>query len=96
MNKEIEEEYLDTHPILTWLSVEPIPVTDCPLQVARTLSTMSGTIVGERRLLLNSSSWLCTDDIQFLFAFHLMCNPENNPGFFHVIGLVAITQQITW
>jgi hypothetical protein len=54
---------------------------------------MSGTIVGERRLSFKSSSWLSTNDIQFLFAF-LMCNSKAKSGIFRVIG-PAITQHIT-
>jgi hypothetical protein len=91
--KEIEA-YLDIRPILGWLSGERLPLTDRPLPIGEsgTLSTMSGTIVGDGRLMLHSSSWLSTDDIQFLFAF-LLRNPVNNPGFVHVIG-PAITHQV--
>jgi hypothetical protein len=65
------EEYLDTRPILRSLSDEPLPITDRPLMVSRSMSNMSGRIHGSTRKSLNSQSWLRTDEDQFLFAFLL-------------------------
>jgi hypothetical protein len=79
------EECLESQPILKWLSGEPLPLTDSPLSIPRSMSTMSGMITGQRCSLLNAKSWLSTDEIQFLFAF-CMRNPESNSGLFHVLG----------
>jgi hypothetical protein len=79
------EGYLDSRPILKGLSGEALPLTDRPLMIARSFSTISGLIVGERRAIMNSISWLSTDEIQFIFAF-LMRNPESCSGWFHVVG----------
>ena len=79
------EGYLDSRPILRGLSGDPLPITDRPLMIAKSLSTMSGTIIGERRVMLHKTSWLTTDEIQFLFAF-LLRNPESNSGWFHIVG----------
>jgi hypothetical protein len=46
---------------------------------------MSGQINGERRTIMNSTSWLSMDEIQFLLAF-LLRNPHENMGVFHVLG----------
>jgi hypothetical protein len=46
---------------------------------------LSGKINGQRRQLLNSTSWLATDEIQFLLAF-LLRNPESISGWFHLLG----------
>jgi hypothetical protein len=53
---------------------------------------MSGLIVGDRRVKMTSSSWLSTDEIQFLFAF-FMRNIDGNTGFLHVLSL-SITKSI--
>jgi hypothetical protein len=53
---------------------------------------MSGLIVGDRQVKMTSSSWLSTDEIQFLFAF-LMCNIDGNTGFLHVLSS-SITKNI--
>jgi hypothetical protein len=87
------EGYLESRPILKWLSREPLPLTDRPLSITRSMSTMSGMIIGQRRSLLNATSWLSTDEIQFLFAF-CMRNPESNSGLFHVLG-PSITHKIS-
>jgi hypothetical protein len=78
------EGHLDTHPILRWLSGEPLPVMEHPFFITRSMSTMSGMIIGNAWQLLNSRSWLSTNEILFLFAF-LLRNPESN-RFFHVLG----------
>jgi hypothetical protein len=78
------EGYLETRPILTWLSGDPLPITDRPLITTTSKSKISGSVLGERRKLLNSpDSWLSTDEIQFLVAF-LTRNQESN-RFFHVL-----------
>jgi hypothetical protein len=41
---------------------------------------------------MTSSSWLSTDEIQFLFAF-LMCNKDGNTGFLHVLSS-SITKNV--
>jgi hypothetical protein len=79
------EGYLDSRPILKGLSGEPLPLTDRPLPIHGTMSTISGQINGNRRTMMNSTSWLCTDEIQFLFAL-LLCNQHDNSGVFHVLG----------
>jgi hypothetical protein len=79
------EGYLDSRPILRGLSGGPLPITDRPFRPQKSLSRLSGLINGERRGLLNSTSWLATDEIQFLLAF-LMRNPESITGWFHVLG----------
>ena len=48
--------------------------------------------MGDRRVKMSSSSWLSTDEIQFLFAF-LMRNIDSNTGFLHVLSL-SITKNI--
>jgi hypothetical protein len=78
------EEYLDTQPILSSLSGEPLPRTDRPLITTRSPSSLSGTILQEKRQQLTSQSWLSTDEIQFLFAF-LLRNRQSN-RFVHVLG----------
>jgi hypothetical protein len=42
------EGYLDTCPILSWLSGEPLPKTERQLNTTRSLSTMTGLVQGER------------------------------------------------
>jgi hypothetical protein len=46
---------------------------------------MSGLIMGDRQMKMTSSSWLSTNEIQFLFAF-LMHNIDGNTGFLHVLS----------
>jgi hypothetical protein len=71
------EGYLDSCPIFKWLSGEPLSLTDRPLFYIKSVSTISGQIVGERRLNLTHTSWLSSDDVLFLFAF-LLCNQDGN------------------
>jgi hypothetical protein len=85
------EGYLESRPILKWLSGVPLSLTDRPLIVTRALSTMSGTVLGNRRKSLNGESWLSTDEIQFLYAFLLRNREENK--YLHVLG-PAITHKI--
>jgi hypothetical protein len=85
------ESFLKNHPILSWLSGEELPKTDRPLIFSRSLSKMSGSVLGIRWKALDSQSWLSTDEIQFLFAFFLR-NQEGNQ-FFHVLG-PAITNKV--
>jgi hypothetical protein len=87
------ESYLDTRPILRWLSIERLPLTDRPLTPRRSLCSLSGKILGSARVSLKPHTWLQTDEILFLFAF-LMRNKENNNGFVHVLG-PAITDKIS-
>jgi hypothetical protein len=77
------ESFIESCPILNFLSLDRLPLTDRPLMTARSSSTMSGLILGEKRVSFNTSSWLRTDEIQFLLAF-LTRNEENS--FFHVLG----------
>jgi hypothetical protein len=49
------------------------------------MSTISGQINGARRTKMNATSWLHTDEIQFLFAF-LLRNQHDTRGVFHVLG----------
>jgi len=79
------EGYLDLKPILKGLSGDALPLTDRPLPIQRTVSTLSGQITGQTRTQMNSTSWLCTDEIQFIFAY-LLRNPHENRGVFHVLG----------
>jgi hypothetical protein len=53
---------------------------------------MSGLIVGDPQVKMTSSSWLSTNEIQFLFAF-LVCNIDGNTGFLHVLS-PSITKNI--
>jgi hypothetical protein len=71
------EQYIDAHPILSGLSGDALPLTDRPLSTQRSMSRMSGQIVGECRTMLNSTSWLSTDEVQFLLAF-LMRNHDHD------------------
>jgi hypothetical protein len=50
------EGYVDTHPILSWLSEEPLPKTDRPLLYSRSPSRMSGSVLGIRQKSLDSQS----------------------------------------
>jgi hypothetical protein len=84
LSMRIIEGYIDSRPILKWLSGEQLPVTDRPLFYTKSVSTISGQIVGERQLNLHTTSWLSTDDILFLWAF-LLCNQDAN-RWFHVLG----------
>jgi hypothetical protein len=82
---KIIEGYLDSQPILRWLSGEPLPLTERPLLYRTSDSIISGKIVGDRRQVLNStSSWLSTDDIQFLFVLFLW--NQDASTCFHVLG----------
>jgi hypothetical protein len=87
------EACLIARPILKSLSLESLPDVDRPLLPLKTVSQMSGTILGQRRVSFDSTEWLSTQDIQFLFAF-LMRNPMSRSGFIHVLG-PAITQHIS-
>jgi hypothetical protein len=79
-------------PVLKWFLLSSLPLTDRSLEWKPSASSMSGLIVGEHRVKMTSSSWLSTDDIQFLFAF-LMCNIDGNTGFLHVLSS-SITKNI--
>ena len=79
------EGHLDSRPILKGLSGDPLPLTDHPLSIHRSMSRISRQINGKRQTMMDSTSWLSTDEIQFLLAF-LLCNEENNSGVFHVLG----------
>ena len=70
------ESFVVFSPILKSLSLDKLPLTDQPFRTARSSSSMSGLILGEKRLSLNERSWLKTDEIQFLLAF-LTRNEEN-------------------
>ena len=88
------EACLRTRSILKLLSGESLPGADRPLSVLNSVSRMSATILGQRRVLLsNSNEWLSTQDIQFLFAF-LMRNTMSRSGSVHVLG-PGITQHIS-
>ena len=87
------EASLRTRPILKFLSGEALPRTDRPLSVFKSVSRMSGLILGGSRVSFNSSAWLSCQDIQFLFAL-LLRNPMAKSGFVHVIG-PSITQHIS-
>jgi hypothetical protein len=87
------EACLRTRPILKSLSAESLPDVDRPLSVLKSVSRMSGIILGQCRVSFNSSEWLSTQDIQFLFAF-LMRNPMSRSGLVHVLG-PGITQHIS-
>jgi hypothetical protein len=76
------EGYLESRPILKWLSGDPLPITNRPMSFGR--SHHSGVITGECRTGLTPNSWLQTDHIQFLFAF-LLRNPETRSGLFYVV-----------
>jgi hypothetical protein len=80
---KVIESFVEFSPILKFLSLDRLPLTDRPLMTARSASTMSGLILGEKRVSLNTSSWLRTDEIQFLLAF-LTRNQESS--FFHILG----------
>ena len=77
------ESFAKDCPILNCLSLEKLPLTDRPLISIRSPSCISGLILGEKRVSFNQTSWLRTDEIQFLLAF-LNRNQQNS--FFHVLG----------
>ena len=81
------EGFLDTRPILKALSFDELPNTHRPMPMApnRSMSRMRGCITGRMRARMHSSSWLCTDEVQFLLTF-LLRNEEKNKGLFHVLG----------
>jgi hypothetical protein len=85
------EEYFDTRPILSSLSDQALPISDRPLTMKRSESTMVGRIVGPKCKTMNSTSWLCTDEVQFLFAI-LLRNQMSNKCF-HVFN-PTITQSV--
>jgi hypothetical protein len=86
------ESYADDLLILRWLPLSALPLTHRSLVCMRSASVMSGLIVGKCRVEMTSTSWLSTDEIQFLCAF-LMRNKEGNTGFLHVLG-PSITNNI--
>jgi hypothetical protein len=63
------ESFVDDLPILKWLSISALPLTHRPLSWMRSASVMSGLIVGDRRVQMTWTSWLSTDEMQFLCAF---------------------------
>ena len=77
------ESFAEVCPILNSLSLDKLPLTDRPLISIRSPSCISGLILGEKRVSFNQTSWLRTDEIQFLLAF-LNRNQQNS--FFHVLG----------
>ena len=81
------EGFFDTRPILKGLSFDQLPNTNRPMPMAtkRSMSRMKGYISGLMRTRMHSTSWLCTDEVQFLLAF-LLRNEEKNKGVFHVLG----------
>jgi hypothetical protein len=79
------EGFLDSRPILKGLSGDPLAITDRPLCTKKSMSRISGQINGQCRTKMNSTSWLSTDEVQFLFAF-LLRNQDNTSGVFHVLG----------
>ena len=88
------EACLRTASLLKLLSGESLPSSDRPLLVRKSLSRLSGTIVGNRRVLLsNFKEWMSTQDILFLFAF-LMRNTMSSSSLVHVLG-PGITQHIS-
>jgi hypothetical protein len=86
------ESFANDLPILRWLSLSSLPLTPRPLVCKRSASSMSGLIVGDRRVQMTSSSWLSMDEIQFLCAF-LMCNIDGYTDFLHVLSW-SITKDI--
>jgi hypothetical protein len=54
---------------------------------------MSGLIVGDRQVKMTSSSWLSTNEIQFLLFTFLMRNIGGNTHFLHVLS-PSITKNI--
>jgi hypothetical protein len=79
------EGLLDSHPILKGLSGKPFPDTHRPLCTKRSMSRISGQITGMHQTTMHSTSWLCTDEVQFLFAF-LLRNQDSTSGVIHVLG----------
>ena len=79
------EGFLDSRPLLKSLSLDQLPNTSRPLCIKRSMSKMSGHINGLGRTRMDSTSWLFTDKVQFLFAF-LLRNQDNNSGVVHVLG----------
>ncbi|MCK7580960.1 MAG: hypothetical protein MZV65_38670 [Chromatiales bacterium] len=78
------EEFFDTRPILKWLSGEPLPLTNRVYSPAKSATVMSGQIIGSCWSSMNRTSWLVTDEIQFLFAL-LMRNQKIEKPYFHVV-----------
>jgi len=93
------EGYLDSHPILRWLSGEPLSRTEQPLLWKKSLSSPTGRIVGERRRLMNTKSWLSTDDVQFLLTLFLRnqdastCFHILGPAIMHKVNIVYTTRE---
>ena len=56
-----------------------------PMSTKRSMSRMTGHISGFGLTRMHSTSWLFTDEVQFLLAF-LLHNQEKNKGVFHVLG----------
>jgi hypothetical protein len=79
------ESFANDLPILKSFFLSSHPLTHHPLECKRSASSISGLIMGDRRVKMTSSSWLSTDDIQFLFAF-LMHNIDGNTGFLHILS----------
>jgi len=79
------EGHFDSRPFLEGLSWDPLPLTDRPLPIYWSMSSVSGQIDGERRTKMNATSWLKTDEIQFLFGL-LLRNQHDHKGLLHVLG----------
>jgi hypothetical protein len=75
------ESFANDLPIVRSLSMSLLPLTCCPSECKQSASLMSGLTVGDRRVKMTSSSWLSTNEIQFLFTF-LMRNIDGNTVFF--------------
>jgi hypothetical protein len=86
------ESFAKELPILRSLSLSSLPLTPRPFVCKPSPSSMSGLIVGDRRVQMTSSSWLKTDQIQLLCAF-LMRDIDGNTGLLHVLS-PSITKNI--
>jgi hypothetical protein len=87
------EDFFDTHPILKWLSGEPLPLMNRVYSPAKYAIAMSGQIIGSCWSSMNRTSWLVTDEIQFLFAL-LMRNQKIHKPYFRVFLRPDATQII--
>ena len=78
------EGYFTPYPIFHGLSGKPLPMTDHPLVVTRSVSNMSGQISGLLHKKMNSRSWIVTDEVQFILSL-LLRNDESNRSL-HILG----------
>ena len=87
------EGYLDSRPILKWLSGEPLPLTERPLLFRISKGSPAGHIFGHRqKQMIDDQCWINTGEVEFLVAF-LLRNQETSRCF-HVIG-PAIMDKVT-